>query len=65
MDVDGRRKKGRWKRMWIDSVNVDLREKGMSVDETPNRATTGQTHRAHIEMGNDAMEEEEVVKVIP
>ena len=26
IDVDGKRRKGRLKRMWMDSVNVDLRD---------------------------------------
>ena len=37
-DVDGRRRKGRQKRRWMDSVNVDLRGKGLSGEETHNRA---------------------------
>ena len=32
------RRKGRPKQMWMDSVNVDLREKGLSGEETKNRA---------------------------
>ena len=35
MDVDGRRK-GRLKLTWIGSVNVDLREKRLSGEETQN-----------------------------
>ena len=30
MDVEGRRRKGRSKRRWMDSVNVDVRGKGLS-----------------------------------
>ena len=37
MDVEGRRRKGRPKQRWMDSVNVDLREKGLSGKETQNR----------------------------
>ena len=36
MYVDGRRRKGRLKRRWTDSVNVNLREKGLSGEETQN-----------------------------
>ena len=32
------RRKGRPKRRWMDSGNVDLREKGLSGEETQNRA---------------------------
>ena len=57
MDVEGRRKKGRPKRRWMDSVNVDLREKGLPgcVGETRH------IHRPHIEVGKDAIEEEDKV----
>ena len=30
MDVEGRRRKGRPKRRWMNSVNVDLSKKGLS-----------------------------------
>ena len=36
MDVEARRK-GKPKRRWMDSVNVDFREKGLSREETHNR----------------------------
>ena len=52
MKLDGRRK-GRPKRRCTDSVNVDLREKGMSVDETTQPGcveATCQKHRPHIEV---------------
>ena len=32
-DVEGRRRKGIPRRRWMDSVNVDLREKGLSEGE--------------------------------
>ena len=32
------RRKGRPERRWMDSVDVGLREKGLSVEETQNRA---------------------------
>ena len=45
MDVEGRRRKGRPKWRWMDNINVDLREKGLSGEETQNRP--------HIEVGNN------------
>ena len=42
MDVEGRRRKGKLKRRWVGSVSVDLMEdlmeKGLSGEETHNRA---------------------------
>ena len=38
MDVEERRRKGRPKQRWMDSVNVDSRENGLSGEETHNRA---------------------------
>ena len=38
MDVEEGRRKGRPKRRWMESVNVNLREIGLSGDETQNRA---------------------------
>ena len=32
MDMEGRRRKGRLKRRWMDSVNVDLRVVRMDVE---------------------------------
>ena len=61
MDVDREKRKGRLKLRWMDSVNVDLREKGLSGEETHNRAVWAQLVRntdPHIEVGEDAMEEE-------
>ena len=44
-DVEGRKTKGRPKRRWMDSVNVDLREKGLSSEETQNWAVWTQLIR--------------------
>ena len=38
MDVAGGRRKGRPERRWMDSVNVDLREKELSGEDMQNRA---------------------------
>ncbi len=37
-DVEGRRIKGRPNQRWMESVNVDLREKGLSDEGTQNLA---------------------------
>ena len=39
MKVQGRRKRGRPKRRWLDKVNDDIKEKGLSADEVYDRAT--------------------------
>ena len=44
----GRRRKGRPKRVWMDSVNVDLREKWLSGEHTHNR---GVRIDPHVEVG--------------
>ena len=54
MDVEGRRRKETSKRRWMDSVNVDLREKGMSGEDSKNRAVWRQFVRPQIEVGKDA-----------
>ena len=43
--MEGRRRKGRPKRRWMDRVNVDLRENGLSGEETHNRAVWRQLVR--------------------
>ena len=47
MDVPWKRRKGRPKRMWVDSNNHDLTEQGLSGKEARDR---------HIKVGNDADE---------
>ena len=39
--VQGRRKRGRHKRRWLDKVRDDIKEKGLSADEMYDRATWG------------------------
>ena len=39
MKVQGRRKRGRPKRRWLDRVRDDIKEKGLSADEVYGHAT--------------------------
>ena len=39
MQVQGRRKRGRPKRRWLDKVKDDIKEKGLSADDVYDRAT--------------------------
>ena len=39
MNVQGRRKRGRHKRRWLDKVKDDIKEKGLSADDVYDRAT--------------------------
>ena len=50
--VEGRRRKGRRKRRWMDSVQfyVDMREKGLSSEHVE---ATCDIHRPHIGVGKD------------
>ena len=53
-------RKGKPRRGWMVSVNVDLREKGLSGEETQNRAVWRQLVRyidPPLEVGKDALEE--------
>ena len=68
MGVQGRRRKGRLKQRWMDSVNVDVSEKGLpgggggggGEDTKPGCVeATCHIHRPNIEVGKDAEEEEE------
>ena len=47
MKVQGRRKRGRPKRRWLDKVKDDIKEKGLSVDDVYDSATVqgGVCHR--------------------
>ena len=37
--LQGRRKRGRPKRRWLDKIKDDIKEKGLSADEVYDRAT--------------------------
>ena len=39
MKVQGRRMRGRPKRRWLDKVNDDIKEKGLSADDVYHRST--------------------------
>ena len=39
MKVQGRRKRGRPKRIWLDKVKDDIKEKGLSADDVSDRTT--------------------------
>ena len=39
MKVQGRRKRGRPKRIWLDKVKDDIKVKGLSDDDVYDRAT--------------------------
>ena len=54
MDVEDRRRKETLKRRWMDSVNVDLREKGLPGEDTQNCAVWRQLVRPQKEVGKDA-----------
>ena len=48
MKVQGRRKRGRPKRRWLDRVRDDIKEKGLSGEELYDRVTW--RHRTHIKV---------------
>ena len=51
MKVQGRRKRGRPKRRWLDKVKEDIKEKGVSADEVYDRATcTSTPHKSGNKM---------------
>ena len=54
MKVQGRIKRGRPKRRWLDKVEDDIKEKGMSAGDVFDRATLEAyviVHRPHIKVG--------------
>ena len=55
------------KRRWMDSVDVDLSEKGLSREETHNRAVWKRrvryVHRPHVEVGKDAVEDRVLARI--
>ena len=57
MKVQGRRKRGRPMRRWLDKVKDDIKEKGLSADDVYDRATLSYmeayviVHRPHIKVG--------------
>ena len=53
IEVQGRRKRGRPKRRWLDGVRGDIREKGLSGEEVYDHATKAYIviHRTLIKVG--------------
>ena len=54
MEVQGRRKRGRPKRRWLDRVRGDIKEKGLSAEQVYDRATwrhISSNIEPHIKMG--------------
>ena len=52
MKVQGRRKRGRPKRRWLDRVTDDIKEKGQSWEEVYDRATLShRIYRPHVKVG--------------
>ena len=49
IDMEGRRRWGRPKGMWMGRVNVDLREKGLSGAETQNQHNMWRQMVSHID----------------
>ena len=46
MKVQGRRKRGRPKRIWLDRVRGDIKEKGLSAEEVCNCHRTSTPHKS-------------------
>ena len=59
MDVSGKRRRGRPKRRWLDSIRNELSERDLSgVDKTGLYGEAShKTHRPHIKVGEDAEED--------
>ena len=55
MKLQGRRKRGRPKRRWLDKLKDDIKEKGLSADEVYDRATWRRTSTPH-KSGNNMKE---------
>ena len=54
MEMPGKRKRGRPKRMCLDHIRNDLSERELSVEEASHKK-----HRSHINVGKDSEEEED------
>ena len=62
MEVPEKRRRGRSKRRWLDSIRNDLSERELSTEDTQDRTkwrrVLYKTHRPHIKVGKDPEEEE-------
>ena len=68
MKVQGRRKRGRHKRRWLDKVKDDIKAKGLSADEVYDRAMeayficTSTPHKSGNKMKGEEEERGESVR---
>ena len=51
MKVQGRRKRGRPKRRWLDKVKDDIKEKGLMKCTTVLHGDVCSVHRPHLKLG--------------
>ena len=61
MEAEGRRRKVRTRRRWLDYIKEDLKAKRRTGEEAVNRAhwtTAHQKYRSHIKVGKDARKED-------
>ena len=63
MKVQGRRKRGRPKRRWLDKVKDDIKEKGLSADDVYDRATWRRSSTPH-KSGNKMKEKKMQLYII-
>ena len=64
MNVQGRRKKGRPKRRWLDKVKDDIKEKGLSADDAYDSATWRRMLSTPHKSGNMMKEKKKTKKKI-
>ena len=58
--VQGRRKRGRPKRRWLDKVKDDIKEKGLSADKVQGRRKRGRPKRRRLDKVKDDIKEKEL-----
>ena len=65
MQVQGRRKRGRPKRRWMDKVKDDIKEKGLLVDDMYDRATWRRTSTPHKSGNKTKKEKKKLISKFP
>ena len=67
MKVQGRRKRGRPKRRWLDKVKDDIKEKGLSADDVYDQLHGGVCHRTSTphKSGNKMKEKKKIQEKLP